>query len=185
MEVNTNRVRTIKLMRIEDVHPYPGNARIHTEEQVELIAESITANGFTNPIEVDEGGVIIAGHGRREAALYLGLTKVPTMTIDWLDEIQKSKLRLADNRLSELSDWDPVIMAGELMALGAADEQFEATDLGMDSGFLLKLGIGDIPTNTSPAGDPGDQYLITVQCGDEIELEELREELQERGLTIR
>ncbi len=37
------------------------------------------AFGFTNPLLVDEAGVLIAGHGRLDAAVVLGIERVPVI----------------------------------------------------------------------------------------------------------
>ncbi len=51
----------------------PRNARTHDGRQIDQIAASIQAFGFTNPVLIDEADMIIAGHGRLEAAQRLGL----------------------------------------------------------------------------------------------------------------
>jgi ParB-like nuclease domain len=47
---------------------FPRNARVHSKKQIHQIAASIREFGFTNPILIDQADVIIAGHGRVEAA---------------------------------------------------------------------------------------------------------------------
>jgi len=54
----------------------PHNARTHSRKQIRQIANSITTFGFLVPILIDDGGVIIAGHGRYAAAALLGLQEV-------------------------------------------------------------------------------------------------------------
>ena len=56
--------------------PYARNARTHSDAQVAQIAASIREFGFTNPILVDTGDGIIAGHGRLLAARLLKLETV-------------------------------------------------------------------------------------------------------------
>ena len=53
---------------IAELKPYLNNARTHSKEQVAQLAASMKEWGFTNPILIDEDGMIIAGHGRVEAA---------------------------------------------------------------------------------------------------------------------
>jgi ParB-like chromosome segregation protein Spo0J len=53
--------------------PYASNSRTHTPEQISLIARSIEAFGFTNPILVDGENGVVAGHARLKAAQKLGL----------------------------------------------------------------------------------------------------------------
>lgn len=64
---------------IETLVPYARNSRTHSDEQVAQIAASMKEWGWTNPVLVDEAGMIIAGHGRVLAARKLGLTEVPVM----------------------------------------------------------------------------------------------------------
>lgn len=102
---------------IDTITPYEKNAKIHNDKQVEKIANSIKEFGWVgNPIVVNEHGVILAGHGRRLAALKLGLTDVPIKVIDNLSEAAQRAYRLADNRVA-LSDIDSAMLQKELADL--------------------------------------------------------------------
>lgn len=46
---------------------YENNVKIHTDEQVRKIADSIEQFGMNAPIGIDENNVIIYGHGRKQA----------------------------------------------------------------------------------------------------------------------
>ena len=50
--------------------------------------------------------VVIIGHGRLEAAKRLEYKTVPVVVMRGLTDAQRRRLQIADNRLSELSDWD-------------------------------------------------------------------------------
>jgi ParB-like chromosome segregation protein Spo0J len=81
--------------------PYSNNARAHTKHQLRQIAESIRLFGFTNPILVNSTDRIIAGHGRMEAAKILGMSQVPTI---WLENLNENQIRayiISDNKLAE------------------------------------------------------------------------------------
>lgn len=69
---------------ISDLNGYERNTRTHSVEQIEQIAASIQEYGWTNPVLIDEDGVIIAGHGRCAAAELLALEQVPTITLSGL-----------------------------------------------------------------------------------------------------
>jgi len=58
----------IEYLPLGSLRPYPRNARTHSRKQIRQIADSIATFGFTNPILVDRNGMILAGHGRVEAA---------------------------------------------------------------------------------------------------------------------
>src|SRR4051812_1328292 len=94
-EINTDgfgskasRLR-LEFWPIDRLVPYARNARTHSPAQVAEIAGSIRAFGFANPILVGAEGDIIAGHGRLAAARQLGLTEVPVITLDDLNETQR------------------------------------------------------------------------------------------------
>ncbi len=106
----------IAVWDIERVIPYDLNAKTHDKEQVKKIAKSIESFGWTQPIVVDSKGVIIAGHGRRLAAISLNMTKVPVWVRDDLDEQAVRALRLADNRVA-ISNLDTDILQRELASL--------------------------------------------------------------------
>jgi ParB-like chromosome segregation protein Spo0J len=58
----------VELRPLAAVRPAKRNARTHSEKQIEQIASSIRQFGFTNPIIVNDEGMIVAGHGRHAAA---------------------------------------------------------------------------------------------------------------------
>lgn len=106
---------------LTSLRPYARNARHHSRKQVKAIAASVQEFGFTNPILVDEASEIIAGHGRFEAAQYLGLATVPIIRISGLSEVQKRALRLADNKLALDSAWNLELLSAELADLATTD----------------------------------------------------------------
>ena len=95
---DTNRQLTER--DIAALKPYPRNARVHSRKQVKQIAASIERFGFTNPVLVSDGGEIIAGHGRVEAAKLLGWKRVPTLALSHLSEEERRAYVLADNKLA-------------------------------------------------------------------------------------
>src|ERR1035441_10220218 len=62
---------------IERLIPRANNPRTHSREQIANIAASIEAFGWTNPVLVDGGDGILAGHARVLAARKLGMKEVP------------------------------------------------------------------------------------------------------------
>lgn len=106
----------IVIRDIDDIKPYELNAKNHDDKQVEKIAKSITEFGWDQPIVVDKSGVIIKGHGRRLAAIKLGLKNVPVLVRDDLTDEQVRAARLADNRVA-ISDIDTDILQKELASL--------------------------------------------------------------------
>ena len=112
----------ILLRPVAELRPHAGNARVHSAEQLEQIKASMLAFGFTNPLLVDEAGALIAGHGRLEAAVALGIEKVPTIVLRHLSAAQKEALRLADNRIAENATWDQALLRDALAAVQAVPD---------------------------------------------------------------
>lgn len=119
---------------LETLQPYEGNAKRHTHENIDAIAKSIDELGFRNPILAwhDEEGqaVIVAGHGRAEAAKKLGMDKVPIVFVDDLDDKQRRMLTLADNQTTLMTGWDEESLGKELEELA---DVFSLEDFGFES----------------------------------------------------
>lgn len=58
----------IKYMSPEELLAYAFNNKDHPKEQIEFLANSINEFGFNSPVIIDAQNIIIAGHGRVEAA---------------------------------------------------------------------------------------------------------------------
>ena len=116
----------IKYMNIRDLKPYKKNAKKHSKEQVEQIANSIKEFGFTQPVIIDKNNEVVAGHGRILGAKKAGLKQVPTVCLEELTEEQIKAYRLVDNKLNE-SEWDYDLLDEELGILGESID----TDMSM------------------------------------------------------
>lgn len=96
---------------ITELTPDPKNPRTHTRKQVDQIAKSITTFGFNVPILVDARLNVVAGHGRLLACRKLGWKEVPTIGLDHLTAAQAKAFLIADNRLTENSEWSDRLLA--------------------------------------------------------------------------
>ena len=138
---------TILLRPVAELRPHAGNARVHSAEQLEQIKASMLAFGFTNPLLVDEAGVLIAGHGRLEAATALGMAKVPVIMLRHLSAAQKEALRLADNRIAENATWDQALLRDALAAVQAAEIDLATLSISTKTG--RRTGSIHSPTLTA------------------------------------
>lgn len=107
----------IEYVDIDSLRPYENNPRLYGGA-IDAVARSIEEFGFRNPIIVDRNGIIIAGHTRWYAARKLGLVQVPIIRADDLTERQVRAFRIADNKTSELAQWDMELLVAELTDLG-------------------------------------------------------------------
>lgn len=138
--------------------PYAGNAKIHTDAQIDEIIEIIKETDFNDPIGIDDKDGIIEGHGRQLAAIKMGLKSVPTICLSHLSDRQKRAYILAHNKLAEKSGWNMEILAEELNKL--VEDSFDVSIIGFDEEELDKLlkdqaFIPDTPPET-PAGGEDD-----------------------------
>ncbi|NKB59588.1 MAG: DNA methylase N-4 [Alphaproteobacteria bacterium] len=152
--------------RIDELKPYPRNARTHSKKQIRQIAASIKEFGFTNPILIDGVGRIIAGHGRVEAAKLLGRTSVPTIRLEHLSPEQVRAYIIADNRLAELAGWDDAILATELQVLSTLDLGFDLDLTGFETAeidlLIGSLEEDDTPDEPEPAFEGPDRSRPAV-----------------------
>ena len=113
------------MIALDHIKPHPHNTRTHSKKQIRQIADSIQAVGFASPVLIDEHGVLLAGHGRLEAAKLLRLKTIPAIVIDGLSEARKRALLLADNRIAQSAGWDRERLASELIEpAGAAHRRW-------------------------------------------------------------
>src|SRR4051812_20107191 len=91
---------------IGSIRRYARRLRKPSKTQHEALQDSILAFGFVLPLLVDRNNVLIGGHAVFEAAKALELQTVPVVRASHLDEPEGKTLRLALNRLPELSTWD-------------------------------------------------------------------------------
>ena len=168
----------IEQWSIEQLIPYASNARLHSETDIDKLADSLRRWGWTNPVLVDEHGVLIAGHGRIRAAAKLGLPSIPVMVARGRSDAEKRAYRLADNQLAARASWDLDLLRNEIQDLGFADfdlgligfepDQLETILAGMgSSGLTDPDSIPEVPDR--PVTRLGDIWLLDdhrVGCGD-------------------
>jgi hypothetical protein len=109
VDMNAGKLQ-IEYLPITKPRVDPKNPRKHSHRHLRQIGRSIKAFGFIIPVLVDADFNIIAGHGRVMAARDLGLTEVPVIKVEHLSEAQIKAYRIADNRLSECSEWDEKLL---------------------------------------------------------------------------
>jgi DNA modification methylase len=168
---------------IGDLIPDPHNPRKHGRAQISAIARSIEVFGFNAPILVDKNNKIVAGHGRYEAAMLLGIDKVPVILLDHLTPNQAKAYLLADNKLADRSTWDDNKLAVQLKELSDLVLDFDIEAIGFeppeidlriqsldsaleDADDRFELATGPVVSRT------GDLWLLgshRLYCGDALD----------------
>ncbi len=175
---------------VSELKPDPRNPRAHKPAQIRSIANSIRAFGFNAPILVDRYGNIIAGHGRYQAALLMGLTEVPVICLDDLTESQARAYMIADNRLTDLSSWDDKKLAVHFKELSELALEFSIEDTGF---ALPEIDVRVQSLEPGPEPEPHDNFSVAKgpavsQPGDLYRLGDHKlyvgNSLEERSFTI-
>lgn len=128
--------KQIVMKKISEVKPYIRNPR-KNDKTVELLCKIIPKVGFNVPLVIDEKGIIVKGHARFTAAIRLGMQEVPCI-ITHADEEAIKADRIADNKISEFSEW----VNEELMhEIDSIDLDFDFSELGFPT-----MNFDDIPS---------------------------------------
>src|SRR5260370_15906606 len=123
----------IEQVAVADLRPNPRNARVHSDKQLHQIKASIEEFGFNNPVLIDKDNLIIAGHGRVEAARLLGMETVPALRIEHLSNAQMRMFALADNRIALNASWDMDMVRLDAVELSALDLDVDFEITGFDT----------------------------------------------------
>jgi DNA modification methylase len=176
----------IAICPIDALNPRQNNPRHHSRRQIRQIAKSIQTFGFNVPVLIDAQGNVIAGHGRLQACLELGIKEVPTIRLEHLTEAQARAYTIADNRLTDNSAWDDRLLAQELKELSALDLNFDLDATGFEVAEI-DLRIGSLEGNdddfedmagrlsaedAQPVSHPGDLWLLgkhRLYCGNSLD----------------
>lgn len=174
---------SIEMRPVNSLIPYARNARQHDAAQVDALASSIREFGFTMPILIDEGGEIIAGHGRVMAARKLEMANVPCMMVRGWTDAKRAAYVLADNRLAEQATWDDSLLKLELGTLRDAGFDVSLT------GFSPKqVDAMFAPSKAAGAGSEQEtrgQFGVLVMCQNRSEEDREVESLSKAGKKVK
>ena len=170
---------------VKDLKSDHKNARRRTDRSASLIAESLKRFGAARSIVIDEDGRILAGNGTVEGAKKAGIDKVRIIEAEGdeliavrragLTEDQKVGLALADNRSSDLSEWDNEMLRQlseeHDLTPWFEDDELLAEVLDAEEG---KTDPDDIPEPPEePITKPGDLWILgnhRLLCGDSTDV---------------
>ncbi|HEY0915023.1 MAG TPA: DNA methyltransferase [Solimonas sp.] len=167
---------------VASLRPDPDNPRIHSKKQIKQIARSIQTFGFNAPLLIDRTGKLLAGHGRLEACKQLGMTLVPTISLDHLSDSQARAYMLADNKLAQLATWDDRLLGEHFKELAKLNLDFSIEDTGFEMGeidLLIQDSEGVVPDDADDMPAAGLQVCVRgdlwflgphrIFCGNSLE----------------
>lgn len=126
------------------IKPNPANYNRHSDAQIAAIVASFIEFGVDQPVITNAQGVLIAGHGRIDAARQAGMTEYPVVVND-LSSLDATRRMIGDNRLAALAEPDTEVL-GELLRQLQAEDALAGTgydDAEIDA-LLASLAVPDV-----------------------------------------
>ena len=181
---------------INELKPYENNSRTHSKEQIKQICESIKEYGWTNPVLIDEKGMIIAGHGRVEAGKKLDIKEVPCIVLSGLTEAQKKAYVIADNKMALNAGWNEELLKTELENLKELDFDLDLTGFNIDElddilgkneeeAEIVEDEVPEVPEE--PKAKLGDIYQLgnhRLMCGDSTKIDNIEKLLNNERVDL-
>ena len=169
-----------KMLGLDEIKPYPKNAKIHNKKQIEFLKKIIRENGYQVPICVDKDNVIVTGHGRHLALKELAnegdskYQKIIVHDLSHLTKRQCNKFRISENKSTEMSKWDDSLLEQSLIDIYESldrstiiDElQLDFKIPEMESGIDSDEVIPEVSESTTKEGDLWELGPHRVLCGD-------------------
>lgn len=155
--VNDAPKRSLKYLPVSDLAPDTRNPRKHSRAQIRAIAKSISSFGFNAPILTDGQRRVLAGHARLEAALFLQLPEVPVITLDDLTPAQAKAYMLADNKLTDRSEFKLELVAIHLKELSDMVLDFDIEDTGFE---LPEIDLLIQGLDGQPEAEKSDEFAM-------------------------
>jgi DNA modification methylase len=167
--LTSGRALSIEYRSIADLKPNPRSARRHPKRKIRRLADWIKQIGFTKPIVIDDCGTIVAGNALFAAAKELGMSNVPTVRLEGLNEQQLRGYALADNRLAEIADWDEPMLATELeylLSVESIDFEIEMTGFEVPEVDMILTRVQGAAESEEPVPEPDLSGPALTQPGD-------------------
>jgi len=148
---------------VAGLRPFGRRTRTHSDEQIVALARAIERFGFINPVILDDNDAVLAGWGRVQAAVLLGLQDVPYVRIGHLSQADKRAYVIADNKLALRAGWDEELLRIEMRELEAAG--LDLTLTGFEKPEIDELLLPD-PGAAGPDDCPSVEETAVSRLGD-------------------
>lgn len=165
---------------IVDLVPYAKNANVHSNTQIDQIANSISEFGFIDPVGIWENPQgeleIVEGHGRVLAAKRLGYKELPVIYLNVLTDEQRRAYTHVHNQLTRNSEFDQGLLLQEIEALDFDWESlgFDVTE-DKDPEQIVEDEVPAIPIITkAKLGDVYELGYHRLMCGDSTNRDDVK-----------
>jgi ParB-like chromosome segregation protein Spo0J len=171
---------------IDRLKPAPWNPRLIKDKRFKQLCRSLEADPDfmeQRPILAQADGTVYGGNMRLRAAMHLGWPTVPAILADIPDKLAKER-GLRDN--NNVGDWQEDELSELIYELEQAGSDLDL--LGFEDDYLQQMrelsgAAGD--NDEALSQSVTEQYMIIIDCRDEMQQTELLDRLSEEGLTCR
>jgi len=150
----------LETVALADLRAHPQNYRVHPEDQIAHLAESIRIHGLYRNIVTARDLTILAGHGVVQALQALGWTEAPIRRLA-LDPLEPRALKLlaGDNEIGHLAEIDDRALSELLKSIKDLDPS-GLLGTGYDDAMLANLVMV-----TRPASEIADHGEAAAWAG--------------------
>ena len=159
----------------------PKNRNKHGQDQIERLAEIYKYQGIRHPIIVSKlTGFIVAGHGRKLAAIRAGVDQMPVVYQDFENFDQEYAFVQSDNAVALWADLDIDSIKKDLEFL---NDSFNIDMLGIHN-FTLDMSDkefltdeNEVPEHVETKSKLGDIYQLgnhRLMCGDSTSIDDVK-----------
>ncbi len=128
----------IQFWRVSDLKPAEKRIRRLSTAHVERVTRSVLTHGFIGAIIVRNNRVV-DGHTRLAAADKAGLTHIPCIDVDHLNEEEARVLAIGLNRIAELGEYDFDVLKVEMEELLSLDLDLTVTGFSAQEIDIINL----------------------------------------------
>lgn len=151
------QAKEIKLVPLSEIKLNSKNRNKHGNDQIDQLCKILKYQGFRRPGTIsNRTGLLVCGEGRFKAAKKLGMTHMPIMFQDYIDEDQERSDGIADNAIDKQA----------LLDFAAINDDLKDFDPSFDLDFL---GIKDFKLDFEPGtiddqGKLDQKKLVFIEC---------------------
>lgn len=162
-----------ELVNPKTLKNHPKNRNKHSQDQIERLAKLYDFHGIRHPVIVSKlSGYIVAGHGRKAAAVKAGIKEIPVVYQDFINDEAEYAFIQADNAIALWAELDLSGINSDLSDLGP---DFDIDMLGIKN-FTIDVAekeLGDEEETPEPPKESkvtrGEVYILgdhRLMCGD-------------------
>lgn len=172
--------KEIVLVSPKELAFHSKNTNVHSKEQISRLMKLIEYQGFRVPVIVQKGtNLVVSGNGRLEAALRMGLDKIPVIYQEFESEAQLYAFMTSDNAIASWAELDLDMIKSEILNFDDMDIEL----LGLENFSIVDMALEDDEKDDKK--EPEKKFILSVELPNELELRDLYDDLISKGYMVK